>query len=198
MGLLGGSFDPPHLGHIHAAREAQKALGLQEVIFIPCHRQPLKPDAPAAGAFHRAAMVALATADRNDWRMETLELERQGVSFTADTLAELCERSPESEWFLLAGSDILASLPRWVRIGEILRLATLAVVPRPGWPSTIPEELTGARIRTLPCAEAPFSSSDIRRRLARGEDVSDRVPAPVLRYIEKEALYGAASADGRR
>lgn len=196
VGIMGGSFDPPHLAHLLLAETVREALALDSVVFLPTGRQPLKPDHAAAPARHRVEMVRLAIAGNPSFVLSTVEAERAGVSYTVDTLRELralWEPSHPAVWFII-GADSLASLPRWRDPLGVLALARLAVVRRPG------VEVDMGSLRTaLPgidssvdWVDAPLldiSSTDIRRRVAGGLSIRYRVPGAVREYIETHGLY---------
>ncbi len=185
-GLLGGTFDPPHNGHLHMARAAQDQLDLDRVLFIPCHHQPLKSDAPAASPFHRAAMVALALSGRGDWTLEPMELERGGVSYTAETVEALSQERTGEEFVLILGEDSFRTLGQWYRYEAILERVAIAVVPREGAAGDPPP---GARATWLRCDTVPVSSTGMRARIASGGRVDDLTPAAVADYIFKQHLY---------
>lgn len=202
VGVLGGTFDPPHRGHLHVARVAQRALGLDRVLFLPCHRQPLKGSRPVASPFHRAAMVALAVASHPSWLLDPLELDRGGLSYTVDTLEALREAAPGDSIFLLMGEDGLESFVRWHRFRDILALARLAVVPRrsedrPDGPRSHPD-VPAVR---LPSRLVPVSSTQIRALRAQGRPIEGLVPAAVASYIVRQDLYAGglpARSEGGR
>ncbi len=185
-GLLGGTFDPPHNGHLHMARAAQDQLDLDRVLFIPCHHQPLKADAPSASPFHRTAMVALAISGRGDWMLEPLELERGGVSYTAETVENLSQSRPDDELVLILGEDSFRTLGQWYRYETILDRVAIAVVPREGSGGDPPP---GARATWVRCEPLSVSSTELRARLASGRRVDDLTPAAVADYIVKQHLY---------
>lgn len=190
IGLLGGSFDPPHNGHLHLARIASKALDLDSILFIPCHRQPLKAEAPHVSGFHRAALVALALSSHGRWLLESLELERGKVSYTADTVEALGTRFPGTRLILLLGADALAAFPRWHRFRDILSAAELAVLPRGGGePVSVPRSLSPARVHLLNGEPLEVSSTLIRQTVAAGGSARDMTPSCVAAYIRKEGLY---------
>ena len=193
IGILGGTFDPPHSGHVNMARCAQEALGLDRILFVPCSRQPLKRSSPSASGFHRAAMVALAIARHKNWLLETIELDRGGVSYMVETLSALRSGSAKGVRFsLIIGQDSFASFPRWRRFEEILALADLAVIPRePPIPESLPRDLPETCITRIPAQPVKVSSTDIRLRFAEGRSVSGLVPRAVESYIFKQDLYGA-------
>ncbi len=184
-GLLGGSFDPVHHGHLIAAVRAAEALGLDRVLFVPCARQPLKNAGPVASGRHRRAMLELALAGQAGFTVEPMELERGGPSYTVDTLRALRERDPRERLVLLLGADAASDLPRWKESDEVARLAEIAVLTRPGAPEVVPALVR--HVVATPSIE--ISASDIRARCLAGKSIRYLVPAPVADYIEKERLY---------
>ena len=133
LGVLGGTFDPIHYGHLDAAAAARDALALDEVLFVPAHDQPLRPSGPLASGFHRFAMAALATNGYGAYRVSEIELVREGTSYTIDTLNQLHAGgwSP-SQLFFILGADAFAEIAHWRGYPGILDAATFAVVARPG------------------------------------------------------------------
>lgn len=192
IGLLGGTFDPPHAGHLHMAKVAEDLAGLDRVLFAPCNHQPLKAAPPVASGAHRAAMVALAIRDKKNWLLETSELDRGGLSYTAETLETLRLRFPDDALFLVLGGDSYASLPQWLRFMDIVREAGLVVIPRD--PSAIAEEaIQGAWVLRATCAPVAVSSTEVRARLADSRPIRGLVPAAVASYIQRQGLYGPAT-----
>lgn len=193
IGILGGTFDPPHLGHLRAARVAERTAGLDAVLFVPCSRQPLKKAPPQASPFHRAAMVALALWGRSRWLLEDCELKRGGTSYTIDTVKELGSRFRSAELHLILGADAFESLPRWKDHEEIVRRCRLLVVPRPG---ASPPFFLGAdlvpNVRLCRTRPLDVSSTDVRKRFGEGLGLSGLVPAEVEAYIRRHGLYDAA------
>lgn len=189
IGLLGGSFDPPHNGHLALARTALEHLALDEVRWLPVGRQWQKGGS-ASPAEHRVAMVALAVEREPRFVLDDREVKRPGPSYTVDTLRELAaERA--ADWFLVVGQDQYANLHTWHRWADLLPLATLAVASR-GGADPAPQGPLAAqphRAVPLPLPRIDVSSSEIRRRVAAGEDIGDMVPAPVARYIALHHLY---------
>lgn len=185
LGVYGGSFDPPHLGHLVAASDACEALGLDRVLWIPAAEHPLKP-ALAAPAALRLEMVRAAVADDPRFEASDLELARPGPSYTVDTLRALSERHPGAALFLLAGADLLGELPRWRDTGEVLRLATLAVLTRAGdaLPPEPPFRAVGVEVTRV-----DVSATLVRRRAAAGRTIRYLVPEGVRRVVERERLY---------
>lgn len=199
-GLLGGTFDPIHLGHLDAADAARRALALDEILVIPAHDPPHRPSDPHASAFHRFAMIALAIAGRPGYRASDMELRREGPSYTALTLRDLHAAGHDaSELFFIIGADAFADIAAWHDYPAILDACQFAVISRPG--STIGEALArtpalhdrvGRTIHTVESATADVSSTDIRARLASGASIDGLVPPAVARHIEAHQLYTPA------
>jgi nicotinate-nucleotide adenylyltransferase len=207
IGILGGTFDPLHCGHVDIAHAAQQALGLTLIEVVPANEPPHRPH-PSASAFHRFAMVALAVAGRNGWRASDIELQRAGPSYTSRTLREFHERGyAASELFFVLGADAFAEIGTWRDYPAILDAARFAVLSRPGYPvNELPRRLPqlAARMTDSPSAElsgtdrsiilidaptADVSSSAIRRRLAAGDSIAGLVPPAVQQHIEQHGLY---------
>ncbi len=184
-GVLGGSFDPVHHGHLIAADRAAEALGLERVLFVPCARQPLKPAGPVADGVHRRAMLALALAGHPRFVVEPMELERPGPSYTVDTLRALHAREPRERFVLILGADAAAQLPRWRAADEVARLAEIAVLTRPG----VPEVASAFVAHCVAMPAIEISASDIRARCLAGKSIRYLVPEPVADYIERNRLY---------
>jgi nicotinate-nucleotide adenylyltransferase len=186
-GLLGGSFDPVHLGHLIAADRAAEVLGLQRVLFVPCARQPLKACGPVAAAADRLAMLDLAIADHAGFVLEPLELQRPGPepSYTVDTLRALKARWPSERLVLLLGADAAADLPRWRDVAEVARLAEVAAMTRPG----APEASSGLVRHVVAIPAIEISASEIRARCLAGKSIRYLVPDGVADYIERNGLY---------
>ena len=190
VGVLGGSFDPVHKGHIRLARMAERACSLDQVLFVPCAKQPLKKAAPTASAGHRCAMIALAMNGRPNWLLDTREIDRGGVSYTVNTLESLRKERPEDELFLLAGEDSLFSFARWRRPERILKLATLVIARRNGATAEGSRfSAPGHRVVFLRHGPLDVSSSGVRERIRGGKPVSGLVPSAVAAYIERQGIY---------
>ncbi len=190
VGVLGGSFDPVHKGHVRLAMMAERACSLDQVLFIPCAKQPLKKAPPLASAGHRCAMIALAVSGRPNWLLDTREIERGGVSYTVNTLEALKKERPGDELFLLTGEDAFYSFPKWRKPDRILKLATLVVARRNG----AAKESGGFRApanRIVFLRPRPLdaSSSGIRERIQGGEPLDALVPPAVAAYIERQGIY---------
>ena len=182
VGILGGTFDPVHNAHLAIAGAALRALGLQQVLWVPTGAPPYRP-APAAAATHRVAMLELAIAGEPRYAVDERELQPGASGFTYDTVKALKEESPNAEFTLLMGADQYAKRETWHRWRDLVQLCRIAVIERPD--SSKPQ---GDTIH-VPMTPLAISSSDIRARLARGEDVSALLPPPVLGYIRQHALY---------
>jgi nicotinate-nucleotide adenylyltransferase len=184
-GILGGSFDPVHHGHLIAADRAAEALGLGTVLFVPARAQPLKPHGPVASTEHRVAMLALATEGHDRFALETCEVERAAPSYTVDTLRELRRRLGGERLVLILGADAASQLPRWRAADEVARLAEIAVLTRPGVP-----EVASAFVKHLVATPAiEISASDIRARCLTGKSIRYLVPDAVADYIATHRLY---------
>lgn len=196
VGLLGGAFNPPHLGHLKLAHLALAHLALDELRFVPTAVSPHKPSEPTAAAAR--LVLLLAALEDTPFRIETAELDRAGISYTVDTLDALSRREPDCAWILVMGADQAAGLAGWRRIDRILELASVAVAPRPGEQAEIPAALQ-SRLRTgwsgapgelvqLPGTELDLSSSGLREAL-RKRPSPDGLPPQVLAAIRRENLY---------
>jgi len=191
VGVLGGTFDPVHRGHLALARAARDELALDEVLFVPAGQPWRKAGRIVAPAGNRLAMLRLALEGEPAFRVERLELDRPGPSYTADTLEALRAAGPDDELFCILGEDALADLPNWVRPGRILELAMLAVARREGAPKAAVERLPGLseRVVWLKMSPVPVSATEIRERVRRGEPIGEMVPAAVAAYIRERGLY---------
>ncbi len=209
VGVLGGTFDPIHVGHLAAVQAAQRALHLAEVRFVPSQIPPHRAEGPTASGFHRFAMVALAVIDDPTWLASDLELVRQGPSYTYDTLKELQREGLDpSQIFFITGADAFAEIATWSRYPAVLDAAQFAVVGRPGTePETLLERLPALRSRMrsragtgvesspgialIDAATPDVSSTDIRQRAQRGASILGLVPDRVATYIAGHRLYGS-------
>ena len=191
VGVLGGTFDPVHRGHLALARAAREELALDEVLFVPAGQPWRKEGRVVAPAGHRLAMLRLALEDEPAFAVETMELERPGPSYTADTLEALRAARPDDELFFVIGEDALADLPNWVRPERILELATLAVARRVDVPQAAGERLPGLseRVVRLKMPLLAVSATEIRERVRRGEPIGELVPPTVGAYIREHGLY---------
>jgi nicotinate-nucleotide adenylyltransferase len=194
VGILGGTFDPVHHGHLVIAEEAREVLGLERVLFIPAASPPHKPGRPVTDAAHRLAMAELAVAGNPSFAVSRLELDRGGASYTVDTLEALRADGVTEPWFILS-AEALADFPTWRDPGRILDLARLAVVPRGGSALLDPDWFSarfpgrGDRVRFLSGPLLPISGSVVRRRAAAGRSVRYLVPDAVAAYVTQHSLY---------
>ena len=182
LGVFGGTFDPPHVGHLAIAQAALESAKLDRVIFVPARRSPLKEREPAASAADRLAMLEAATKSEPRFSVSRVELDREGPSYTVDTLEAL---KGEGDLFLILGSDALADLGKWRSPERIRALASLLVARRPGAPE--PDATVSARAFDAPCLD--ISSRELRARAARGLSLRYLVPDDVWRHIERKGLY---------
>ena len=193
LGVLGGTFDPIHNGHLAVAEAAIECGDLDEVVLVPTGNPPHRPPAVASAA-HRLTMCKLATEDDPRLAVSDIELNREGPSYTLDTLLALRGANPHAELFLVLGWDAASQLRSWHRPDEVMALAPVIVVPRPGRPAPGDSEVEAAglqRDRVTVCARATpsISGSEIRRAIAAGQSISGKVPDAVERYIASEGLY---------
>lgn len=193
IGILGGSFDPVHRGHLGIAGAVADALGLERVLFLPAAQAPLRDAAVHASGSQRAEMLRLALDETGDRRFDVSELElgRGGLSYAVDTLRTLHAERPADDFFWILGEDQWVRLGHWREPAELARLAEWAVYPRPGYgPLAAGTALAGFRVHRVVSAGAwDISSSLVRTRLGQGEDVSAWVPDKVIEYIRKSGLY---------
>ena len=185
IGLLGGSFDPVHHGHLIVAQIAAEALGLDQLRFVPAREQPFKRGRHAAPAADRAAMLDLAVAGTAGFGVERAELERPSPSYTVETLQTLRSREPGVEFTLLLGADAAVELPAWHRAGELPGLARIVVFARPGTP--VPASPLIAASIEVPAVE--ISATEIRRRVRAGLSIRYWVPEAVAEYVVRHRLY---------
>ncbi|KQV60092.1 hypothetical protein ASC95_01010 [Pelomonas sp. Root1217] len=189
LAIFGGSFDPPHLGHLAFARFALDALAPDRMVWLPAGRQWQKPDQIMAAAVHRAGMIKQLIASEPRFVIDERELHRRGPSFTADTLREFASQNAGTELMFLIGQDQYARLPSWYQVETITTLATLVVVPRAGEAVVTPPGLPAHRLQVLDLPEIPLSSTAVRDAVAHGEDISPMVGAEVASYIASHRLY---------
>ncbi len=196
IGVLGGTFDPVHLGHIKIAEEARVSLGLSEIILVPAGQPLLKPAHPVTSAEHRLQMLSLAISDRPYFNVSAVEIERPGPSYTVDTIAELRGQfAGGEEIFFILGWDSLVQLPEWREPSRLISMCCLVAVPRPGCKRPGLEALEASipgvskRVILLDKPRIDISASAIRERAARGLSLRHLVPEPVAEYIRQHKLY---------
>ncbi len=196
IGVLGGTFDPIHLGHLIVAEEVRARLNLAEILFIPAGQPWLKVNSPILAAEHRVQMVRLALGGKPYFKLSTMEIERAGPSYTVDTIAELKgQLGAEDKLFFILGWDNLAQLPQWQEPWRLVKLSHLVAVPRVGYPvpdldsleAIIPGLSQATTLFDTP--QIDITASVIRNRVAQGLSVHHLVPEPVERYIREKGLY---------
>ena len=195
LGIVGGTFDPVHRGHSALARAARAELGLNRVLFVPAGHPWRKADRPITSAEHRLAMLRLALEGEENFEIATLELEREGPSYAADTLEALRRDRPNDELFFILGEDALVDLPNWARPGRILELAVLVVVRRvgverkavEGAARRLPGLLDRAVWLKMPLVDV--SGTEIRDRVRRGLPIGGLVAPAQEEYIREHGLY---------
>jgi nicotinate-nucleotide adenylyltransferase len=200
-GILGGTFDPIHHGHLAIAEAAREELGLERVLFVPAGQPPHRPHAPGASAEDRAAMVSLAIADAPAFELSRLELDRQGPSYTVETLTALATAGEGGAgpdlWFIMS-AEAFAEFPTWHEAERVLALCRLVVLPREGHPAPDLPALTAAlpslagRVTLLDGPRIRLSASEVRGRAAAGMSVRYLVPDAVAAYIADHRLYRVA------
>ncbi|MBA7627624.1 Nicotinate-nucleotide adenylyltransferase [subsurface metagenome] len=198
IGVLGGTFDPIHNGHLAVAEAVRARLRLDEVLFVLAGQPWLRMDSPISAATHRIQMVRLATAGRPYYRVSTVEIERAGPSYTVDTIAELRgQLDSRGELFFILGWDNLAELPKWREPSRLVKMCSLVAVPRPGY--SLPdlkalEALIPALEQSVILLDSPhmdISASEIKQRVAQGLSIRHLVPELVDRYIREHGLYAS-------
>jgi nicotinate-nucleotide adenylyltransferase len=198
IGIFGGTFDPPHYGHLIVAEQAREQAALDQVWFIPSARPPHKVERQITPFDRRAEMLSLALAGHEDkFRIETIERDRPGLSYTADTLDTLGQQHPNNDWFLILGADSIKDLPGWHEPKRILSKATILVAARPGhavWTAaelaagvgTSPKEV---RLSVIDVPLIDISSRDLRKRAGEGRSLLFQLPRAVEVYIREKRLY---------
>ena len=186
IGILGGTFDPPHVGHWLAAVDAYEALELDRLVFIPAAQQPLKLGEHSAPAADRLAMVRAMVAGDERFEVDPIEIDRQGLSFTVDTLEAYRRKPGVDELFFIVGADVLASFNRWREPDRVQQLATLVVLRRDTDRVTPPAAVTAL---VLESRRVDVSATEIRARVRAGRSVRGFVPESVASYIATAGLY---------
>ena len=201
LGILGGTFDPVHLGHVAMAEAAADCAGLSRVLMVPARVPPHRAPA-AAPAADRLEMCRLAVAGHPRLEVSDLELRRAGPSYTRDTLDQLSREHPNDELYLLLGWDAAREIGAWRSPNEVMRLARLVIVSRPGLPAPTAADLEAAGIEpagaVLCDTRTPdLESTDVRRVVERGGSLTDLVGPSVEAYIRRHRLYGLSAAESR-
>ena len=189
LGILGGTFDPIHSGHLILAEQLKEELKLQKVIFIPSANPPHKEDHPVSLAKDRLQMVKLAIRDNPDFLISDIELKRKGKSYTIDTLTQLKKLYKDSELFFLLGSDAIDELPTWKEPDKIFQKVKVAIALRPGCDRINPENRLVKKSLVIPINGLNISSTQVRERVREGKSIRYLVPRGVEEFIRSKKLY---------
>lgn len=199
VGIMGGTFDPVHIGHLAAAEEARDALGLERILFVPAGIPPHKRARPITDAAHRVAMLELAIATNDAFKLSRVELDRPGPSYTLDTVEQLAAESRRAgrdpDLTVILSAESFRGLPTWHQPERLLALARIAVVPRGGFPppgrAWLKQHFPGceARVTFLDAPHLRLSATEIRDRVAAARSIRYLVPDAVIAYIEDHGLY---------
>jgi len=187
IGLLGGSYDPPHTGHLLVGGDAFDALDLQRLVWIPTAVQPLKQLQPATPAAHRLAMVRLVTDGDARFDVDSIEIDRGGLSYTVDTLTTLAARWPAAKLFWLVGADVAKTFPKWRQPDRIAELSRIVVMRRNGDETDVSMMPRGTEV--VETRRIDVSSTEIRDRVREGKSIRGFAPDAVAEYIAAHRLY---------
>lgn len=201
IGIMGGTFDPVHDGHLAVARSVARQLDLERVLFIPTGNPNFKQGQRLAPAHDRMRMVELAIVDDPLFELDSCEVERGGVTYTADTLEELHRRYPQANLLFIMGTDSAITLPKWKRAGDVARLCTVVVAQRPGQSARRLHEVMNASpvafdVIYLDVPQVDVSSTQVREALAHGADVTGMLPPAVAEYVTSKHLYANPQDEG--
>nr|WP_073996530.1 nicotinate-nucleotide adenylyltransferase [Arcanobacterium urinimassiliense] len=194
IGIMGGTFDPIHNGHLVAASEVQHYFSLDEVVFVPTGQQPFKQDAKVVYAEHRYLMAVIATANNPRFSVSRVDIDRGGITYTIDTLRDFSKQYPDADLFFITGADVLPQILRWKNNDELWELAHFVGVTRPGHKLDI-SGLPADGITLLEVPAMAISSTDIRHRAHNNRPVWYLVPDGVVQYISKYNLYQDGQLD---
>lgn len=189
IGVMGGTFDPIHHGHLVAASEVQYVFGLDEVIFVPTATQPFKKGRRVSDPEHRYLMTVIATASNPQFTVSRVDIDRGGVTYTVDTLRDLALERPGAEFFFITGADALAQIMEWKHTEELFERAHLVGVTRPGHHLSLSADIPAERVSLLEVPALAISSTEVRQRASRGAPVWYLVPDGVVQHIGKYGLY---------
>ena len=196
IGILGGTFDPIHNGHLAIAEEARAYLNLNEVLFLPAGQPWMKSDRSISPAHHRVAMISLALQARPWFKYSTMEIEHQGPSYSVDSVAELKAKAVEAtDWYFILGWDNLSKIPQWKEPAKMIEMCFLVAVPRPGYDRPNIKKLEAKipgiskKIILMDKPRVDISATDIRSKVAQGLSIDGLVPEAVERYIKENGLY---------
>lgn len=196
IGIIGGTFDPVHIGHLFIAETVQREYNLEKVIFVPASNPPHKQATFVTSVLHRYIMAVKATADNDSFAVSTIEISRNGLSYSIDTVKEIMDLyGEETDIFFVTGADTIAELPTWNRIDQLLRICHFVGTARPGCLSGFDKirehfgDIGQKRIHRLSTPELEISSTDIRERVKTGRSIRYIVPERVEKYIRQNGLY---------
>ncbi|CAH0347081.1 nicotinate-nucleotide adenylyltransferase [Bacillus sp. CECT 9360] len=184
IGILGGTFDPPHIGHLVVANEVLDALQLDQIRFMPNHVPPHKEKTQDVTDEARVEMLSLSIEGNDSFSIEKIEIERKGTSYTYDTIEQIRQKEPDHEFYFIIGADMIEYLPHWHKIDELMKLVRFVGVKRPTY-----SEVTDYPITMVNIPEMLISSSLIREKIKKGKTVKYLLPEKVIRYIEENDLY---------
>ncbi|KRM21122.1 nicotinate-nucleotide adenylyltransferase [Latilactobacillus graminis] len=184
VGIMGGTFNPPHIGHLVMAEQVRSQLGLDKVLFMPDANPPHVDEKKTLPAKHRVAMVERAIANNPHFELDLMEIERGGVSYTYDTIVTLKQQHPEIDYYFIIGGDMVDYLPTWHRIDDLVKLVQFVGVKRTGYKQQTPYPVLWVDAPVI-----DISSTQIRNKLQQGCSVRYLVPDLVFEYIQKEGLY---------
>lgn len=202
IGVLGGTFDPPHIGHLVIAQEALTQLKLLQVIFAPTRQPPHKRANDLTPIEHRLAMLRLAIAPHPNFVLSRVDVDREGPTYTVDTLRLLQQQlDADADWYFIMGMDSLANLPMWHTPERLIQLCKLAVFRRPGFEANLDELERAlpdlrARVEFIPAPRLEIAASDLQRRVRAGLSIAHLVPDAVAAYIAEHRLYRDTAKSG--
>lgn len=185
VGILGGTFDPPHIGHLIIADQVLTLCNLDEVRFMPNHIPPHKEKKSNSTVKDRLNMLELATNDHSRYKIETIELKREGKSYTYTTMSLLRQLEPENTFSFIIGGDMIDYLPKWYKVEELIKLVQFIGIARPNYKGE-----TTYPVQFIDIPSIDISSSKIREKIAQGHSVKYLLPDSVIQYIEENHLYG--------
>ena len=188
LGVMGGTFDPVHHGHLVAASEVAARFELDEVVFVPTGQPTFKQHVGVSPAEHRYLMTVIATASNPRFTVSRVDIDRAGLTYTVDTLRDLKEQRPDADLFFITGADAIAQILTWKDAAELFDMARFVAVTRPGHALSV-DGLPAGRVDVLEVPALAISSSDVRARAGAGEPVWYLVPDGVVQYIAKHRLY---------
>ncbi|WP_332690807.1 nicotinate-nucleotide adenylyltransferase [Halalkalibacter lacteus] len=194
IGLFGGTFNPPHLGHLLFAQEVLVAYDLDEIWFIPVNVPPHKESDDLASNQDRVDMLIGATNENERFHVNTIELEREGPSYTIDTMKQLKQLYPNDQFYFLIGGDMIEYLPKWERIDELMELVTFIGVKRPG--SSVETTVYSSFVCLLEMPQVDLSSTTIRQRVQEGKPITYMVPKVVEELVKERSLYEPRTSIG--